>query len=333
MLGKLNCQISFQGYKHNISLLFSVFNLALVTNFPLIPQTTSTVGVLLQNLIKKTGWNILLEVGSNKVLGKLIGIMTKSFQRLSQIVWSKNGRFSVVLVSTRNSPCSESLINLTFMPFCGGSLQGFPAFWAVILLFFVAETLYWINHPLFNDKCPFNYPPPPSKPLVFTGKQQMKINFFAPIRCPHNCAPPGRKAAALWICTCKIIRGRGFPSNTKIPIFQPPGIHGVWSWNKLGGIRTAGTWKSTGRSRCLVTGGLVNRLVFGIQHCHLVRNWLVRANLSSRVEGQHNGDLDSKHSLPKVHMSNGTVHINFCWVPRLKKVPISELHGLGTLSS
>jgi len=85
MLGKLNCQISFQGYTHIIFFLCAVFNLPWCLIFPS-SQTTSTVGVLLQNLIKKTGWNILLEVGSNKALEKLIRIMTKSFQRLSQVV-------------------------------------------------------------------------------------------------------------------------------------------------------------------------------------------------------------------------------------------------------
>ena len=64
-----------------------------------------------------------------------------------------------------------------------------------------------------------------------------------------------------------------------------------------------------------------------------LRNLRGTGDLSSRIERQHNGDLDTQNTLLHQHMANSGVDVRANGVTGLNHVTITELHGLGTLSS
>jgi len=64
-----------------------------------------------------------------------------------------------------------------------------------------------------------------------------------------------------------------------------------------------------------------------------LRNTRSTGDLSSGIEGQHNGDLDTQNTLLHQNVANSGVNIRDDRVTSLDHVTIAELHGLGTLGS
>ncbi|KAL3798186.1 hypothetical protein HJC23_005747 [Cyclotella cryptica] len=78
---------------------------------------------------------------------------------------------------------------------------------------------------------------------------------------------------------------------------------------------------------------LGTRLFLGLQNSHHIVKGDLRSNHSLGILGKHDGDLDTNDTLPHENVSHGSIGVNLSGVTCLDHVPVTELHGLGTLSS
>jgi hypothetical protein len=74
-------------------------------------------------------------------------------------------------------------------------------------------------------------------------------------------------------------------------------------------------------------------LIFGLQDGYNIRQQALRTNLSSGVMGQHDRHLDTEDTLSHHDVSDGSVDVLLVGVTSLDHVSISELLGLGSLTT